>query len=241
MIVYWAWPQAGAGHAVRAAAITRWLTSEVLVIRGTDNGDINRSLDYFDIPYAVIDDRNEAIAVVKAITPKTLILDDRARGPLVPFADMFIWRLGRPTAAKSSKPMIKTEGPGSMFPVVMLDESEILSREEAREDLGLDQNAFIRAGVRSTDRPGVVEAHNPDIMLDMWPALKWMRAADHIIGCIGANLYAEVQYLGLPATWIKAPEVKDQAVRIYNPPKSDIVPDAAKKIAAMIEAAHAQG
>jgi hypothetical protein len=128
-----------------------------------------------------------------------------------------------------------------MFPVVMLDESEILSREEAREDLGLDQNAFIRAGVRSTDRPGVVEAHNPDIMLDMWPALKWMRAADHIIGCIGANLYAEVQYLGLPATWIKAPEVKDQAVRIYNPPKSDIVPDAAKKIAAMIEAAHAQG
>mgnify|MGYP000310999997 CR=1 FL=1 len=235
VIVYWAWPQAGAGHAVRAAAITRWLTSDVLVIRGTDNVDINRSLDYFDIPYVAIKSRAQAIEVVRAITPKTLVVDDRASGPLVPMADMFIWRLGRPTVSKSTKPMVKTEGPGSMFPVVMLDESEILSREEAREDLGLDQEAFIRAGVRSTDRPGVVEAYGPDIMLDRWPALKWMRAADHIVGCIGANLYAEVQYLGLPATWIKAPAVKDQAVRIYNPPKASIIPDAAKRIAAMIE------
>lgn len=241
MIVYWAWPQAGAGHAVRAAAITRWLTSEVLVIRGIDNPDINKALDYFSIPYVVIENLREAIEVVKAITPKTLVVDDRANGHLRDIADLFIWRLGRPTKSHKGTRMINIEGPGSLFPVVMLDESEILTREEAREDLGLDQNAFIRAGVRSTDRPGVVESQNPDIMLDRWPALKWMRAADHIVGCIGANLYGEVQYLGLPATWIKAPQVKDQAVRIFNPPQAEIIPDAAKRIAGIIEEIHARG
>lgn len=240
MIVYWAYPQAGAGHAVRAAAICRWLDSDVLVIRGVDDPDINRSLDHFEIPYAFIETRREAEEIVKAIHPKTLIVDDRANSPLDEQAEMFIWRLGRPKRSHTGKRMIKIEGPDSIGPILMLEESEILSREEAREDLGIPQDAFIRAGVRSTDRPGIVEAQNPDIMLDRWPALKWMRAADHIVGCIGANLYGEVQYLGLPATWIKAPEVKDQAVRVYNPPKGPITPDAAKQVALIIEGIHAK-
>lgn len=240
MIVYWAYPQAGAGHAVRAAAICRWLDSDVLVIRGVDNPDINRSLDHFEIPYAVIENRREAEEIVKAIHPKTLIVDDRANSSLDEHAELFIWRLGRPVRSHTGKRMIKIEGPDSLFPILMLDDSEILSREEAREDLGIPQDEFIKAGVRSIDRPGVVESLEPDIMLDQWPALKWMRAADHIVGCIGANLYGEVQYLGLPATWIKAPQVKDQTVRIFNPPKSPVTPEAAKKVAQIIEGIHAK-
>lgn len=238
MIVYWAWPQAGAGHAVRAAAICRWLDEDFVVIRGTGNPDINHALDHFAIPYIVDENRDRAIQLVKNIGAKTVVVDDRANTNLDSLADILIWRLGRPTKSHRGIPMIKIEGPGSLFPVLMLEDREILSREDARDELGVTQDAFLKIGVRSTDRPGVVEALKPDLMLDRWPALKWLAAADHVVGCIGANLYGEVQYLGLPATWIKAPQVKDQAVRIYSPPAASIVIDAAKQVAQIIEGHH---
>jgi hypothetical protein len=240
VIVYWAWPQAGSGHAVRAAAICRWLDSEFVVIRGNGDPEINRSLDHFDIPYIVEKDKDKAFELVRNIGAKTVVVDDRANADVGRLASMFIWRLGRPLRGTRGKPMIKIEGPGSLFPVLMLEDREILTREEAREDLGLDQNAFIKVGVTSIARPGAVESLNPDLMLEAWPALKWLACADHVVGCIGANLYGEVTYLGLPVTWIKAPEVKDQAVRIYDPPVSPITINASQKIAQIIEDTHAR-
>lgn len=234
MILYWAWPTDGAGHAVRAAAICRWLDEEVLVVRGTDDPLINKALDHFEIPYTVNIARQAAMrwAVEQNAT---LILDDRCGTILDKKASLAIWRLGRPERPSRPMPMVRIEGPGSIGPVLMLEDSEILSKEEAREDLGLPQDEFIRIGIPSTSRPGLVEGLKPDYMLTAWPALKWMRAADHIVSAIGVNAYGEVRYLGIPATWVTAPHARDQAARIYDLPETPPTPNAAKHIARMIE------
>ena len=86
-----------------------------------------------------------------------------------------------------------------------------------------------------------MEATEPDFMINpdkFWPALKYLRAADHVVGCIGANLYAEVKYLDLNVTWLKAPYSPDQAVRIFD--QFDIEPrkGVARSIAEMIDQMH---
>lgn len=233
MIIYWAWPTDGAGHAVRAAAICRWLDDEVIVVRGTDDPLINRSLDYFNIPYTVMPIKQSAMKW--ALEQKgTLILDDRVGTPLDRKAVMAIWRIGRPERPSRPMPVVRIEGPGAVGPILMLTDDEILSKEEAREDLGLPQDKYLKIGIPSTSRPGLVEGLNPDYMLTEWPALKWMRAADHIVSAIGVNAYGEVNYLGLPATWVTAPHARDQAARIYDLPQTAPTKDAAKKIAQMI-------
>jgi hypothetical protein len=87
----------------------------------------------------------------------------------------------------------------------------------------------------------VVEKTEPDFMLTpdkWWPALKYLRAADHVVGTIGATLYGEVKYLGLEATWIKAPNAPDQAVRMFT--GIDVAPshNGAKRLAEAIDALH---
>jgi len=234
MILYWAWPTDGAGHAVRAAAICRWIDEDVQVIRGTNDPLINRSLDHFGVPYKVIESRRDAMRYAIEHPSRTLILDDRCGTVLDRKACLVIWRLGRPERLPRPIPMVRIEGPGSVGPVLMLEDDEILSKQEAREDLGLPQDKFLRIGIPSTSRPGLIENMQIDYLLDSWPALKWMRAADHIVSAIGANTYGEVNYLGLPATWASAPNARDQSVRICDLPKTPPTKNAARQIAKMI-------
>lgn len=240
MILYWAWPPDGAGHAVRAAAICRHLDSEVLVLRGNDDPVVNRALTHFQIPFIVIAGRHDAIRFAMEMRAKTVVLDDAAGTQLDTIASLYLWRLGRPERPHRPMPMIRLEGTGSIWPAVMLEEEEILSREEAREDLGIDQDAHVRASVTSTCRPGLIEAFDDqvDLVLDEWPALRWMRAADHVVGAPGFNLWGEVHYCGLPATWVKAPHARDQAVRLQVMPRDEPQLGAAKRIAQMIEQIH---
>lgn len=234
MILYWAWPTDGAGHAVRAAAICRHLTDEFVVIRGIEDPVLNRALNHFDIPYIVMPSRQDAMRWALGHSSQTLILDDAAGSVLDRKAKLYIWRLGRPPRPNRPMPTIRLEGPGAIGPVLMLEDDEILSKEEAREDLGLPRDKFLRIGVPSSNRPGLVETQRVDYMLEEWPALRWMRAADHIVGAIGANLYGEVSYLGLPATWVMAPHVRDQSVRVGELPHVVRAPNAARKIAKII-------
>lgn len=234
MILYWAWPTDGAGHAVRAAAICRWLDEEVLVIRGTDDPVINRAMDHFEIPRIVIPSRQDAIRWAVNHSCQTLVLDDRAGTILDRKASLMIWRLGRPERPGRPMPVVRIEGPGAIGPVLMLTDEEILSKEEAREDLGLPQDKHLTIGIPSTSRPGLIEDRGIDYLLTEWPALKWMRAADHIVSAIGANTYGEVNYLGIPVTWVTAPHARDQFARIDTLPRTVPVPNAAQKIAKMI-------
>lgn len=240
MILYWAWPLDGAGHAARAAAICRHLTNEVLVVRGNGDPRHNKALDHFEIPYVVIEDRREAERLMMSRRDDFIVLDD---SPFIQFrkwVNLYIWRLNRPDRMHGT-PTIRVEGSGSMWPVLMLEDHEILSREEAREALGLPQDRYTIIGVTSTARPGVVEATEPDFLLtpdNFWPALKYLRAADHVVGCIGYNLYAEVTYLGIDATWIKAPNNPDQAVRMFNPPRQEPQAGVARRLATIIDQMH---
>jgi hypothetical protein len=240
MIIYWAWPPDGAGHATKTAAICRHLKNNVLVVRGNGDPRINKALDYFDIPYVVIENRSKAENFVLSHRNDFIVLDD---SPFVRFknwVDVYIWRLNRPQKLPGV-PTIRVEGPGSLWPVLMLEDHEILDKHQARRELGIPQDRFTIIGVTSTARPGVVEATEPDFLLtpdNFWPALKYLRAADHVVGCIGYNLYAEVTYLGLEATWIKAPNSPDQAVRIHNPPSQTPQRGCARKVAEMIDQMH---
>lgn len=238
MILYWAFPRDGAGHAVRAAAICRWLENDVVVLRGIDDPDINKSLDHFGIPYEVVENRHNAVRWAMERKGMMLVLDDRVGTPLDYQASLSIWRVGRPERPLRPLPRVRIEGPGALWPVLMLDDSEILSKEEARDELGLPQDEPIIIGIPSTCRPGLIEESKPDYMLTRWPALRWMRAADHIVGAPGANLYGEVNYLGIPATWIKAPQARDQIQRLFNPLENTPVPGAARQIAKMIDDMH---
>jgi len=244
MILYWAWPPDGAGHAVRAASICRRLHNEVLVVRGSNDPKINRALDHFEIPYVVVNGKAQAAKwVMKHHSNDFIVYDDYpgTSQALDRAARLYLWRMNRRQRMSSPTPTVAIEGPGALWPLIMLDNDEILSREEARSELGIPQDQFTIIGVPSTARPGVVEAAEPDFMLTpdkWWPALRWMRAADHLVGCIGANMYGEVAHLGIPVTWIKAPNAPDQAVRIKD--TSNPVPqvDAARRVAEIIDQMH---
>lgn len=235
MILYWAWPKDGSGHATRAAAVCRHLTSDVLVIRGNDDPKVNRALDHYGVPYTVMPERKDAVEFAMAHSGK-LILDDTAGTILDKRASLYIWRTGRRSVPASSVPTVRIEGPNSLGPLLVLDESEILSKEDARDELGLPQGKFLTFGIPCTTRPGAIEDQpGIDFLLDRWPALKWLRGADHVVGTIGANLYGEVTYLGIPASWVIAPMTRDQNLRSETMPAMSHVPDAAKRLAGIIE------
>lgn len=235
MILYWAYPKDGSGHATRAAAVCRHFDSDVLVIRGNDDPKVNRALDYYDIPYMVFPERKDATNFALEHKGK-LVLDDNSGTVLDKHASIYIWRTGRKAMPTSAVPTVRIEGPNSLGPLLVIDESEILSKEEAREDLGLPQGKFLTFGIPCTTRPGAIEDQpGIDFLLDRWPAVKWMRGADHIIGTIGANLYGEVTYLGIPTSWVIAPMTRDQNLRSETMPAMGHTPDAAKRLAKIIE------
>lgn len=244
MILYWAWPTDGAGHAVRAAAICRRLRNDVLVLRGTDDPEINRALDHYGVPYVAIPRKIDAAKwVLKHHRGSFIVYDDYpgVTNELDRAAGLYLWRMNRRDRMNSPTPKVAIEGPGSQWPVLLLDDDEILPRGEAREELGLAQDAHITIGVPSTSRPGVVEAAGPDFMLTpdkWWPALKWMRAADRLVGCIGANFYGEAKYLGIPTDFIKAPNAPDQAVRIRAAENTEVQRNAARTVAGIIDQMH---
>jgi hypothetical protein len=229
---------------VRAASICRHLNNEVLVLRGVDNPAYNRALDHFGVPYVVHPNKADAAKWVLDTHRGDFIVYDDYPGinaKLDRASGLYLWRMNRRDRMLSPTPKVAIEGPGAMWPLLMLDDDEILSKEEARAELGIPQDKFTIIGIPSTARPGVVEATDPDFMLTpdkWWPALRWMRAADHIVGCPGANLWGEVAYLGTPVTWIKAPNAPDQAVRIKNTSTASVRPNAALNLARMIDGMH---
>ncbi len=243
MILYWAWPPDGAGHAVRAAAICRHLRNDVLVVRGTNDPRINMALDYFDVPYVVHESKQEAHKFVASRAGDFLVWDDYPNTPSDRLVNLYIWRMNRSERIRGSAPMLRMEGPGSLWPILMLEDDEILSREDARDALGIPQDQFTIIGVTSSARPGVVEATDPDFMISpegFWPALKYLRAADHLVGCPGANLYGEAAYLGISVTWIRAPHAPDQLVRLSGRSASAPQPGVARRFAEMIDDLHGQ-
>lgn len=238
MIIYWAWPRSGAGHAMRAAAICRWLGPQVIVVRGINDHTLNRPLEAFEVQHICIPERAEAIEWVRQGKVRTIVVDDRLDG-LEDLADFYVWKLGRPRPAPPGIHLLPIEGPGSFFPILGLTDDEILERFEARTELGLSPTTTMTFGIPSTSHPGLVEVHKPDYMLTEWPALRYLRAADRLVGCIGTNLLGEARYLNLRTHWIAAPGEADQAMRLreHNPTATQGM---AQAVAQIIEEHHAR-
>jgi len=238
VIYYWAWPTWGRGHATRAAAVCRRLDGSHVVIRGTADETLNASLAEYSVPFIVEEDRQFAVEFVRSIVKPTdvLVLDDGDTEDLADLADVYIWRTGRPHVPGE----LDVDFGGEYFPVVLLNDDEILSQADAREALGLDPTTPVRIGIPSWGDERLLVEHRPDMVLDRTPALRYMRAAAQIIGAAGLNLVSEVSYLGLRARWFANPRSEDQHLRLTS--RGSAVPgiNRASAVADHIDAIHRQ-
>lgn len=228
MIIYYA-PGLEIGKPTRAAAICQYLDDPLVVI----TGDTELPLDYRGIPYRKFDDMLDAEDFINESDATYVIsdTDHRMTGAIYKPHD-FVYRLGRPT----DRSLFSIEPPGSSvmcWPIVWLDDDEILSKEEAREDLGFGQTEYIEMAIDSLSQPLSVQRRWPNAyVLDRWPAVKWMRAADKLYGACGSNLWAEAAYLDIPAEWIPVRSDHRFRMKAVRPPiMSNMARHAAELIA----------
>lgn len=211
MIVYYS-PGRGLGKATRAAAICRHL-DDVLVVRVGQRHD---PLEWRGVPYITFETKKEAQDFINGLNNVFVIIDeDPNRTITVEQPHDYIYRLGRPR----SNYLLSIEPPGSgilCWPIVSLDDNEILSREEAREDLGFNQTERVEIAIDSASQPLSILRLNPNAYhLQKYPAMRWMNAADKIYAAAGYNTWAEVAYLELEAEWISVRY--DQKLRMRSP------------------------
>ncbi len=213
MIIYYA-PGEGKGKSTRAAAICRSLDVVEVVTTFNDN----EPLDRLGVPYKAFLTERECVNYLNTLENVYLICDvDKSHLKRLKIPYVSVYRFGR----SQGEYMFSVDpGPADLFfPIIHVDNDQILSREEAREDLGLSQTEHVEMAVRSVARPGIVESKFPNaLLLDRDPAVRWLNAADKVQGAIGLNLYSEVTYLGLEAEWVALSP--DQKVRNKVMPKA---------------------
>jgi hypothetical protein len=126
-----------------------------------------------------------------------------ADGPYRPdvHADVWVWRRGRLRVPHPNVLRVEPDDTGAEYywPILALRDDEILSRNQARAELGWTGQKPRRVLVPSNSGDLPTTKHNAT--LSGFPVLRLLRAADHVIGAAGAALWAEVHHLGLPATW----------------------------------------
>lgn len=186
--------------------------------------ELTEILDWSGLDYEVTSrDRMKRIAYPGFVVAD-MPYDPRVR------ADVWVTRFGYPDPPRGVD-VLHTEGPGSIWPIVLLDEDEILSRAQARAELDLDPAANIVALIPSVLFE-VNRVHEPhDLVFDRFPALRWLRAFDRIVGAPG-QLYNEAAVAGVPATWLEADATSRRTRAEQTPPP--MIPDAARIAAAWI-------
>lgn len=209
MTAWWA-PGAGYGHATRVAAIARHMTG-VRVYR--DRAECNEPLDHYGIEWCVSDGPTVE-------TGELLVWD--APPEDAPEGAVCVHKLTRAVRDDRFTFSVEHSPPPnvlSFWPIISLPWNEIHSREAARKilDVGPDENVTLV--VASARWPKRIEDAFKNlghvIVIDSWPALPLLPAADLVAGSAGTNLFAEVHYLGLSAVWAAACE--DQQLRLAEP------------------------
>jgi hypothetical protein len=224
VIVYYA-PGEGKGKSTRAAAICRFLDVVEVVTTFNDNEPLER----LGVPYKAFLTEGECIKYINSLESVYIICDvDASRLGKLRHPYRLVYRYGRNRSLDYLFAVDPLPNTKLIFPIVSVD--WVLTREEAREDLGIPQDEYLTLGVKSTSRPGKVEKKWPNaVMLDKEPAMRWMPAADKVVGAIGLNLYSEVKYLGIDAEWIALSP--DQRMRLSRMPSFIGSGDQAKKAA----------
>lgn len=223
MIRYLA-PGRGRGHTTRAVSICRHLEHEVTIYATTHQREI---LDWSGLAYEIVT-RAEMLAVAHDT-------DDPVIGdlPYNPHAhvDGWVWRLGY--GPRGPGPTLLTEGPGALWPIVLLLEDELLDRDTARAELGLPAEGALTCLVpNELHLPKRIRAHY-DYVLDRFPALRWLRAFDHVVGSPG-QLFNEAAAAGVPGTWLSPYDLNSTWERA-NQVLPEKTPDAAVEAARWVE------
>lgn len=165
MIVYLA-PGSGRGHATRAAAICRHLTTEHVVLT---NPGFNEALDRYQVPYLTAD-TVEMPGIAAQFHPAYVIGDynpGTVRFDAV-CPSLTVWRLGR-RMHHGDIPQLRVEGVGGCWPLSLLEPDEILGRDDARQELGFTPGRRYVVAVPSASAPGIAERFRHDYVLDRHP------------------------------------------------------------------------
>ena len=212
----------GWGVATRAAAICRWLPDvHVYCSANTE------PLELHGIPHTVAPPQD-----LVGVEFDGFVIADGTYNPRFR-ADAWIWRQGRDVPRDCYIVYVEPTGFEHQYfwPIVRFTDDEILTREQARDELGWDPDAVLTAKIPS--KSGTFDAEH-DVVLDRYPAMKYLRAADHVVAACGANTWAEVHQLGIPATWHAVRE--EQHLRLTIPQSLwQPIPDASKAAAAYVE------
>lgn len=197
MIIYYT-RAPGRGHITRAAALARRQEEKTFVVHYSD---WTEPLDWAGIPHA----KSMFIPQEQRQQATKILIDGKD-----------FYRMGQCRTPHSSD-AIDME----TFPTILPFDHEILSREAARDALGLSHDDRVLFAVHNTfedqitrfaDRaPGFKVIHEFP-----YPLAIYLRAADAVVGNAGYNLYYETQKVKVPAFLVPADprQANDQILRV---------------------------
>lgn len=198
MIVYYT-QAPGRGHITRTAALARRQEEDTFVVHYSD---WTEALDWAGIKHQK--SRYIPYEVKKQAT--RVLIDGRD-----------YYRLGQCKCEHSDDALDM-----DAFPVILPLENEILSREAAREALGITDERPVMFALTNLYNDSIerylelVEGYNVITTLP-YPASIHFKAADVILGNAGYNLYWETKLIGVPAFLVPADtKTTDQILRVGN-------------------------
>lgn len=207
MITYLA-PGRGRGHTTRAVAVCRHLEAPVRIVATTPLTEI---LEWSGLAF----DLTTRARISSAADRDDFVIADLPYTPEVR-ADVWVTRFGYPEPPRGAH-VLRTEGPGALWPIVLLEPDELLERSDARQALLLEEHelvALVPSILFRLDR-----VRRPyDVVLDRFPALRYLRAFDRIVGAPG-QLYNECAAAGVAGDWICADSTTRRTRAEQTPPE----------------------
>ena len=230
MIAYLA-PGFGRGKPTGATAICRHFAGlDVVVHRDCDSG--NEILDAHGLAWTLEPPDGQADITVVDCMPRA----PRHLGwPIVGEVRM-IYRAVRSlrTPGALSIEHYTPEGMLDGWPLLL---EELLPRDEAREQLGVELDEPLVCWIESTPCPGSVlevaaaEAAARGARLVQLEGSPCMRAADLLVCASGVNTHTEAICAGVPVRWVPCDRTQDQIARLTVPVVRAPRPDQSARVA----------
>lgn len=240
MIAYLA-PGFGRGKATGAAAICRHLAGhQVVVHRNADSG--NELLDAYGLAWTREAPDGQADITVVDTMP---IAPQQLGWPIVGEV-RWIYRAVRSlrTPGAVSVEHYTPEGMFDGWPLLL---DTLLSRDEARAQLGLEPDEPVVGWIASTPCPGSVpavaevEATARGARLVQLQGSACMRAADLLVCASGVNTHTEAICSGVPVRWVPCDRTQDQVARLTVPVVRAPRPDQSARVARWVVTGKPEG
>lgn len=224
MRVIWYAPGDGFGKPSRAAAVCRHLDDAIVVRVGREV----RPLDDAGVRYLRVETRKEVPAFIDKLQGDLVVIDQRPDAPEVqalkaPKTSLYLYRFGR-SFAEAPGVVIEgsREGWVDMWPILYSE--PVFSRKLCRRMNAIPDDVHLTVVVRSVAFPDYqwpedsFEGDKWTKVLQGWPAMELLPAADRVVGAPGYNLWNEVNALGITdVDWTVMEKRPDQELRIEEP------------------------